>query len=717
MWSTVYILIPLLPLLASIIIALAGHWMGEKSRRVAMTAIGTSLALSVVAFIDVVSRGEAIAVPLYEFLRLSGDLSIIMGLYIDQLTVLLLLLVTGVGFVVHVYSARYMIGDSRYSRFFAVTTLFTFGMVTLVMSSNLLMMFMSWEIMGICSYLLISHQSDRPAACRAATKAFLVNAVADVGLLFGIILVYATFHTLDIPQILDQADSVSDQTFNLLAWAGYEFHVSKVTLISLFLFMGCLGKSAQVPFHVWLPYAMEAPTPVSALIHAATMVNAGPFLLVRFSALVILSPFAMAVIAIVGATTALFAAVVALTQSDIKKILAYSTISQIGFMIMACGLGAFMVAIFHMLAHGCLKAFLFLSTGNQLEATGSHSHHESTSDHSKPPWSLYLGALILACVPPFLIFSGPYESLWTVHNSSAAKSAFWVIGLLTVFFTAVYLFRGVTSLFHHRPGQAVQPRFYSRTHLTGIAVGALGMISLLIAVWIWFVPFLEPALATPIAPAFHVWLPSSLVLTLVVPLTVAIGGWAYAYIVQLKPRRTHVAQSSWTKTLYVFFLNKFYFDEIYSVFIVQPVIRFAKWLWRVVDVHGIDRMIHRVATIAVLLAQWLWRVVDVRGIDRAVVEGGQRSVGLARWLWQTIDVEAIDRTVEKTGENSVGLARWLWQTIDVRRLDKSSEQIGRSAEATGRKLRDVQPRTIQHHVLVLIFWLVVAIMFFYQLVL
>ena len=718
MLSAVYILIPLLPLLASIIIVLAGHWMGEKSRRVAMVAIGASFAISVAAFVEVLLRGELILIPLYELFR-SGDLVVDVGLYIDQLTVLLLLLVTGVGFVVHVYSARYMIGDARYSRFFAVTTLFTFGMVTLVMSSNLLMMFMSWEIMGICSYLLISHQSDRPAACRAATKAFLVNAVADVGLLFGIILTYATFHTLDIQQILDQAASVSDQTVNLLGWAGYEFHVQTVTIITLFLFMGCLGKSAQVPFHVWLPDAMEAPTPVSALIHAATMVNAGPFLLVRFSALFMLSQVAMTVIAIIGGTTALFAAVVSLTQPDIKKILAYSTISQIGFMIMTCGVGAFVVAIFHMLAHGCLKGFLFLSTGNQLEATGSLSHHESTSDQSKPPWSLYLGALILACVPPFLIFSGPYESLWTVHNFSAAKIAFWVIGLLTVFFTAVYLFRGVTSLFQHRPGQAVQPRFYSRTHLTGIAVGALGMISSLIAVWIWFVPFLSPALATPIAPAVDMWPPTSVFfpLTLVLPLFAAIGGWAYAYIVQLKPRQPHVAQPSWKKTLYVLFLNKLYCDEIYNVFIVQPVIRFAKWLWRVVDVHGIDRMIHGLATNATFSAQWLWRVVDVRGIDRTVVEGGHRSVGLARWLWHTIDVRAIDRTIENTGGQSVGLARWLLETIDVRRIDKSSEQISHAADASGRKLRDIEPRTIQHHMLVLIFWLVVTTTFFYLLVL
>ncbi|MDP6061039.1 MAG: NADH-quinone oxidoreductase subunit L, partial [Pirellulaceae bacterium] len=404
--SSVYILIPLLPLLASIIIALAGWRLGEESRKVGVFAIGTSFALSVVAFVQVILQDDPIVIPLYELLR-SGSLVVELGLYLDQLAVLLLLLVTGVSFVVHVYSSGYMIGDARYSRFFAVMALFTFGMVTLVMSSNLLMMFMCWEVMGICSYLLISHQADRKAACHAATKAFLVNAVADVGLLFGVILTFATFETLDVRQILSQSASVSGQTINLLSWIGLEWHVHTVTLIALFLFMGCLGKSAQVPFHVWLPNAMEAPTPVSALIHAATMVNAGPYLLVRFSELIKLSSVAMTVIAIVGATTALFAAVVSLTQSDIKKILAYSTISQIGFMIMTCGLGAFVVAIFHLLAHGCLKGFLFLSTGNQLESAAAHGHQESAAGQTKPSAFLYLGALILACAPPLLIFSGP----------------------------------------------------------------------------------------------------------------------------------------------------------------------------------------------------------------------------------------------------------------------------------------------------------------------
>ncbi len=713
--SSVYILIPLLPLLASIIIALAGWRLGEESRKVGVFAIGTSFALSVVAFVQVILQDDPIVIPLYELLR-SGSLVVELGLYLDQLAVLLLLLVTGVSFVVHVYSSGYMIGDARYSRFFAVMALFTFGMVTLVMSSNLLMMFMCWEVMGICSYLLISHQADRKAACHAATKAFLVNAVADVGLLFGVILTFATFETLDVRQILSQSASVSGQTINLLSWIGLEWHVHTVTLIALFLFMGCLGKSAQVPFHVWLPNAMEAPTPVSALIHAATMVNAGPYLLVRFSELIKLSSVAMTVIAIVGATTALFAAVVSLTQSDIKKILAYSTISQIGFMIMTCGLGAFVVAIFHLLAHGCLKGFLFLSTGNQLESAAAHGHQESAAGQTKPSAFLYLGALILACAPPLLIFSGPYESLWTVHNSSAARIAFYVIGLLTVFFTAMYLFRGITSLFQRVPSAVVQPRFFSPFHLVGIVAGSVGLIVILLALWLWFVPFLAPAIGTPYSLDGGIW-PANHVPMLVMALVAALAGWGLASLLHARPMLAFVPRSNFAQTMYVLFLNKFYFDEVYSVYIVQPTIRFVRWMWRVVDVRGINRLIHGIATTSVLLSRWMWRVVDIRGIDRAVVESGNQSVRLARWLWQMIDVRVIDRAVEQTGGQSVGLARWLWETVDVRRIEKSSNQIGRAADASGEKLKDYEPRTIQHYLVVLIAWLIVAILFSYWLVL
>lgn len=280
--------------------------------------MGLSFGLSLFAFFEVATNGP-ISVSLYRLMQ-AGSLVVDLNLYIDQLTVLLLMLVTGVSSVVHVFSSRYMISDPRYNRFFAVIALFTFSMLMLVMSGNLLMLYVFWEVMGLCSYLLISHWAQRKPAIQAATKAFIVNAIADVGLGFGIILTFATFGTLDIQTILAQAEGLQDHTINMLGWMGMDYQIHPITIIPFFLFVGAMGKSAQLPFHVWLPFAMEAPTPVSALIHAATMVNAGPFLLVRMSPLLMLSPEAMTFIAIVGGATALFAAMVSMVQSDIKKI-------------------------------------------------------------------------------------------------------------------------------------------------------------------------------------------------------------------------------------------------------------------------------------------------------------------------------------------------------------------------------------------------------------
>lgn len=691
-----YVLIPLLPLLAFLTLALGGKRLGGQSHRVATPAIGLSFGLSIGAFIEVVRNGP-LSVPLYRLIQ-SGSLVIDLGLYIDQLTVLLLLLVTGVSSVVHVYSSRYMIGDPRYGRFFAVIALFTFAMIMLVMSSNLLVMYIFWEIMGLCSYLLISHWAERKSACQAATKAFLVNAVADMGLGFGVILTFATFGTLDIQQILSQAESMSGETMNLLGWAGLDLPVQTVTLITLFLFMGVLGKSAQIPFHVWLPFAMEAPTPVSALIHAATMVNAGPFLLVRLSPLVVLSPTAMAVIAIIGATTALFAAVVSLTQNDIKKVLAYSTISQIGFMIMTCGVGAFVAAIFHLLAHGFLKGFLFLSTGNALQSVQAHAHEEFVPRYdSKSMGALFIGTLILACIPPFVIFSGPYEHVWTVQNFASAKVAFWVIGLTTVFFTAMYIFRGATSLFQHGPrvGTSVsadflgiRPHFFSPSHFLGALFGAVVLVGGLVVLWTWFIQFLAPALGQPLHALNASAGTGGLSLFILVPLVVAVLGWSFAYWLHTNPSGSPLGQSEWGKTLYVLFLNKLYFDEIYEVFVVQPTLRLARWLWRTVDIGGIDRFIVNIAGVSVALARWLWQVLDVRGIDRSVVGLGGQTVNFARWLWRVIDIHGVEKNVER---------------------------LGHQADVTGHILQKVEPRTLQHHLLVMLYWLIAAIGLFYWL--
>jgi NADH-quinone oxidoreductase subunit L len=631
-----YVLIPLVPLLAAAVLGIWGRRFGEASHKVGVPAAVLSFALSIVAFADVLSNGPR-TISLYRLLE-SGDLRINLALYADQLTVLLLLLVTGVSAIVHIYSSRYMIGDPRYSRFFAVIGLFTASMVMLVMSGNLLMTYMCWEAMGICSYLLISHWAQRKAAGRAATKAFLVNAVADVGLGLGVILTFQTFGTLDIREILERAPAMAGQTINLLAWAGMDAPVQTVTLISLLLFTGAVGKSAQVPFHVWLPFAMEAPTPVSALIHAATMVNAGPFLLVRFSPLLLLAPAAMAVIAVVGGVTALFAAFVSLTQTDIKKTLAYSTISQIGFMIMTCGVGAFVAAVFHLLAHGFLKGFLFLSAGNALEAGASHQSHGGGEAHGSkrsPGVAALAGALLFACIPPLILFSGPYEAMWIVHGAPAARIAFWVIALATCFFTAMYLFRGAASLFSGRfaaSGSIIRPRFFSAPHLLVALMLPAVLFAFIFGFGSWFTAFLAPALGRSAVPAPQVsgWL--------LLPFVAAAGGWAVAWLYNRAPATE--AKPALLKRLYVLFLNKWYFDEIYQAYFVAPNLRFAGWLARVLEGGLIERLVRAAATSSVATGRWLWRVPEGRalqtGVDR--LAGTADAVGR---LFQRAEVHTL----------------------------------------------------------------------------
>ena len=661
---THFVLIPLIPLLASFIILIGGHRWGEKSHLIGIPAIGLSFALSVAAFIEVLINGP-FTISLYRLFE-SGSLVIDLTLFVDQLTVLLLLLVTGVSGVVHVYSSRYMLGESRYNRFFAVIALFTSSMISLVMSGNLLMLLISWEVMGICSYMLISHAAERPSAYRAATKAFIVNALADIGLTFGIILTFLAFGTLDIQTILAQAEGMQSNTINILGWIGLDFYIDPLSLIPFFLFMGAMGKSAQLPFHVWLPLAMEAPSPVSALIHAATMVNAGPFLLVRLSPLIILSPSAMTFITIVGITTAIFAGMVSLTQSDIKKILAYSTISQIGFMVMACGLGAFAVAIFHLLAHGCYKAFFFLSTGNALRSVEpGHRHNDHEPHLSEGMEILYGGALLLALIPPFILFSGSYEYLWGITGFVSASIGFKIIALITIFVASQYLFKGVTSLFVLGPKtywpnsgenslkvSSIRPQLLNGSIITGLFLGTVVVGWALTLLWAWFADFLAPALAISGVKLVEGTRQDGFSFWLVVSLGIAVLGWIYAYLTHIRPQgqvsRINKRSSRW----YVLFWNKGYFDEIYDTYLITPTNRFASWLWKNVDVKIIDRFVHFFATSSVDFARWLWRIVDINWLDKKV---GQ-----------------------------------------------AAEQINDA----GKLLKVIESRTIQHQLLVMIFWLV-----------
>jgi len=633
MINTAYILIPALPFAAFLIIALNSRQLGEMSHRLAIPAVSTSFILSVLACFDVYQNG-ARSIPLYTLVK-AGNLTVEAGLYIDAITVLILLLVTGVSSLVHVFSSRYMQADPRYARFFAVIALFTSAMIMLVMGANLFMLFICWEVMGLCSYLLISHWARRPSACDAATKVFLVNAVADVGLVFGIYLTWATFGTLDIQAVLSAAPNYVDQTVNLLGFVGLNCPVPILSVIALLLFMGPIGKSAQIPFHVWLPFAMEAPTPVSALIHAATMVKAGVYLLIRMGPLYLLAPTIMTVVAIIGGLTAVFAAMVALTQFDVKRILAYSTISQLGFMVLACGVGAYGAAIFHLLTHGAMKSFLFLSAGSALQSLGGahHGEHDEHGGASRTGVSgqhvpLYVGALILALIPPVIIFLGPYEQLWAMSQVVQARMVFWILGLATVFFTAFYLFQGIMEIFkspghidwteRFRPG-VMKPQLFSASLLLGLIPMTAGLAAFLILVWSGLHEFIAPALpgatVDPTTTPVSGWSPMSLI----PGVGVAIAGWATALYFHSSSAHPSASWADRKKTLYVFFLNQGYFDQAYDAMVIRPYLRFASWLWQTFDVRLIDRPSSRVVNASFQLATGLSKVVAIEKAEASRV--------------------------------------------------------------------------------------------------
>ncbi len=667
-----FALIPGLPLAAFALLALAGRSWGDRSHWIGIPAAGLSFAVSIAALVEVI-RGGPVSVELYRFLDV-GDLVVTVGLHVDQLTVLLLPLVTGVSFIVHVYSARYMTGDPKYRRFFAVLGLFTFAMTMLVMSSNLLVTYMCWEVMGICSYLLISHWAQRPEAGRAATKAYLVNVVADVGLGFGVVLAFATYGTLNIQEILAQAPAMQGQPLG-----AFGIEIERNTLIALCLLSGAIGKSAQVPMHVWLPFAMEAPTPVSALIHAATMVNAGPFLLARMSPLVLLAPEAMVAIAVIGGITALYGALVSLTQSDIKKLLAYSTISQIGFMIFCCGVGAFAAAMFHLVAHGFLKAYLFLSTGDALAATGGHGHGASQAARGRMG-PLAAGALVLSCVPPLVLFSGAYERLWSAQHVPAAQTAFWTVALAAVFLTAAYAFRGIIALFGTEVGRSVRtlPRLLSRP-VPGIAVAVAATAALLTGAWSWFATFLQPALGSlgPSADGAD-----SPLQGYTLPLAVAIAGWGFAYYCHRRPAAVPLADREWVRTAYVHFLNKLYFDELHQKYFVDPTLRASRWLFRRVDLQVINGTVHGFARVGRATSDLLEVSTEAGLSSRAPVAA---AGGLVR------------------------LSGWLWRVIDHRGGDEALRRVGRLTEDAGGAMERIGPRTLRHHLVIIVCWLAIVI--------
>ncbi|MET1254536.1 NADH-quinone oxidoreductase subunit L [Aliikangiella maris] len=599
------IAIVLLPLIAALIAGFAGYWIGRKmAHRVTIFAVGLSCLLSLnVAIVFVGTAREPLNITLYTWAKL-GDLTIQIGFLIDALTAVMMSVVTFISLMVHIYTIGYMKDDPGYQRFFAYISLFTFAMLTLVMANNFLQLFFGWEAVGVVSYLLIGFWYKKTTATFANLKAFLVNRVGDLGFLLGIAGIYWLFGTLDYAPVFAQIKAgVSDQMLVIsdsVSW-------SVITFICIGLFIGAMGKSAQVPLHVWLPDSMEGPTPISALIHAATMVTAGVFMVARMSPIFELSEVTLNLILIIGATTALFMGFLGVVQNDIKRVVAYSTLSQLGYMVVALGASAYSVAIFHLVTHAFFKALLFLAAGSVIIAM----HHEQ--DIRKMGnlrkylpityFTCLIGSLALIGMP---FFSGFYSKeaiiLAVEHSTLKAASYAYVCVLLGVFFTALYSFRMFFLVFH------TQERMdnHTKDHLKDPSIVVWGPLVLLaipsVCISWWMAGpiisgrFLGEAIAVtpvhdtlkPIVEAYQdvVGLGFHAVATL--PFWLAIGGVITAYIFTvLKPEwREWLNQR--LSGLNLVLRNNYYFDRFYINYVTAGGVGLGKRFWRWIDMGVID---------------------------------------------------------------------------------------------------------------------------------
>ena len=598
-----YALIPLLPLLAFVVLSFAGHVLKERAHLIAVPAVWLSFLLSLLAFSEV-AGGRVLEIPLYTWAA-SGDLTIRLGLYVDQLTAAMLLLVTIVSGLVHVYTIGYMHGEPGYARFFANIALFTFSMLMLVMSDNFVQLFVFWEAVGLCSYLLIGHWYERHSARAAATKAFIVNRVGDFGFLLGILLVFVVFGTLQYQPVFAEAANQAGAVVDLLGAFGGGWEVSAMTLICLLLFVGAVGKSAQVPLHVWLPDAMEGPTPISALIHAATMVTAGVFMVARLAPLYNLSSAAMTVVATVGGLTMIVGATIALTQNDIKRVVAYSTLSQLGYMMMACGLGGYVAGIYHLLTHGAFKALLFLGCGSVILAV----HHEQDMQRmgglkDKMPvtyWTFIIGSLALAGFPLTAGFFSKDELLLSAWNAGMLGQVLAVAGILTAGLTAFYSFRLVFVTFWGE--SRVDPHHADHVHEQSsvVTVPLLVLAVLSIATGYLGIPeFLQPSFPGSEGAGHHGAAATAIMLAATLA---GVFGIAAAYVLYVKsPDLPERLMNQWY-ALYRGSLNKWYVDETYDKAFVNPTFTLADRMWKRVDVAIIDNAVNGVAR---GFAWWGW---------------------------------------------------------------------------------------------------------------
>ena len=583
-----------LPLIASIISGFFGKFIGDRN-----SEIITSLLVSISAILSALVLYEVIVNQYQDNITIatwisSGSLNVNWSMKIDALSAVMLVVVTSVSALVHIYSIGYMSHDPHKPRFMAYLSLFTFAMLMLVTSDNFIQLFFGWEGVGLCSYFLIGFWFKKESANKAAIKAFVVNRVGDFGFALGIFLIFYLFGTVNYSEVFEQIPNITEKN---LVFLGIE--INAIDLICLLLFVGAMGKSAQILLHTWLPDAMEGPTPVSALIHAATMVTAGVFLVVRCSPIYEYSEFVLNIITVIGMSTAFFAATVALVQNDIKKIIAYSTCSQLGYMFFATGVGAYNVAMFHLFTHAFFKALLFLGSGSVIHAFKDEQDINNMGGvWKKLPYTYSLMIIGTLALTGFPLLSGFYskdaiiEFAYLRGNTTGYYAA--GIGIFTAFLTSIYSWRLVFKTFHGdynnkeiKIEDTHESPLVMLIPLVLLSLGAIfaGFIfkDLFIGnyglnnFWKDSIFFLKP-LSTEHPPLWFLLLTPILVI-LSIPT-------AYYLFVKNKNLPEQIVKNN--KPLYLFLLNKWYFDELYDALFVKPSKKFGLFLWKFFDLKIID---------------------------------------------------------------------------------------------------------------------------------
>jgi NADH-quinone oxidoreductase subunit L len=608
----IYHAIVFLPILGALIAGFFGRAIGPRPSEIITTLfVGIAAVLSWVALWQVGFNGETARVPVLRWVT-SGELDVSWAFRIDTLTAVMLVVVNTVSFLVHLFSIGYMHEDDSRPRFFSYLSLFTFAMLALVMSDNFLQMFFGWEGVGLASYLLIGFWYLKPEANAAAIKAFVVNRIGDFGFALGIFGTFAVFGTISFDAVFRAAPSMAGQPMEFL---GYQ--LDTMTVLCLLLFMGAMGKSAQFLLHTWLPDAMEGPTPVSALIHAATMVTAGVFMVARLSPMFEWAPFALQVVTLVGAVTAFFAATVGLVQNDIKRVVAYSTCSQLGYMFVACGVGAYSAGIFHLFTHAFFKALLFLGAGSVIHAM----HHEQDmrkmgglAPKIRLTWIVMLiGTLSLTGVgiPHLFGFAGFHSKDAIIEAAFAAHTpsnyAFWLL-VIAAFMTAFYswrlifmTFHGTTRADHHTYDQAHESPWSMLVPLLLLAVGAVAAGFAFKFYFIgdgykefWRASLFEGA-SNHIRHAMHEipgWVGWA-------PFVAMLSGFVLSYIYYIAVPSLPAATARAFRPVYLFLLNKWYFDELYDWLFVRPAFWLGRLFWKkgdgaIIDGLGADNIAARV---------------------------------------------------------------------------------------------------------------------------